>query len=222
MTRCPWRYKLPLLGIFILAFGVFYLYPNAFPLFEPRYLPLLRIDRMTPFLPWTFLIYVSDYLLIFLPFLLIKEKEPFNAYVRMVFGAVVGCGLFFLFWPTAYPRPPYPKVDNLLIAGAMNFIAAADNSTNCFPSMHVALTGVSAWAMRIFGKKIHLVFWLWTLAIFVSTMTTKQHYFLDIVGGVVVMVLVAATEWSLFGKAKYNKDVIVRKGLESSSYEESL
>jgi len=187
-----------MVGIYTIAFGVFYVYPNFFPLSEPMFLPLLSIDKVTPFIPWTFLIYTSDYFLIFLVVILIKEKEHFNSFVRMAFGVLFCCGLFFLFLPTTYPRPLYPEVNNILIKGAMKFIMAADNPTNCFPSMHVALTGVSIWAIRFFGKRTYLFFGVWTLAIYISTLTTKQHYFLDILGGIAVMVTIASLEWTLF------------------------
>ena len=202
LAACSWSYKLTLLGAFTVGYLIFYTYPNLFPLSPPRYLPLLAIDRQTPFLPWTFVIYTSDYVLILLPFFWLKAPAAFNAYARMLFAVLIGCGLFFLFLPTAYPRPPYPKVDNLLIAGLMNFIAAADNPTNSFPSMHVALTGAASWAVRVFGRRIHLLFWIWTLAVFASTMTTKQHYFVDILGGIAVMVSIAALEWAVFEKKR--------------------
>ena len=202
MTKCSWTYKFTLLGGFTLGFFIFYLYPNVFPLFEPKYLPLLAIDRIAPFMPWTFLIYTSDYVLIFLVLILLDKREHVNSFARMAFGVLVCCGLFFLFLPTAYPRPLYPEVDNILVAGAMKFIAVADNPNNCFPSMHIALTGVSSWAIRFFSRRLHLGFWLWTLAIYISTLTTKQHYFLDILGGIVVMVAIASLEWRLFERKR--------------------
>jgi membrane-associated phospholipid phosphatase len=200
--KCSWTYKFTLLGGFTLGFLVFYVYPNFFPLFNPRYLPLLLIDRITPFMPWTFLIYTSDYILIFLVLILLDNKEQVNAFARMAFGVLVCCGMFFLFLPTVYPRPLYPEVNNILVAGTMNFIALADNPNNCFPSMHIALTGVSIWAIRFFSRRLHLLFWPWALAIYVSTLTTKQHYFLDILGGIVVMVIIASLEWALFERKK--------------------
>ncbi|GAK55644.1 hypothetical protein U27_02478 [Candidatus Vecturithrix granuli] len=199
MTRgCPWSYKLRLVGLYVLAFGVFYLYPNLFPLFEPVYLPLLAIDVNIPLVPWTFLIYVSDYVLILLVVILLKEREQFVSFARMAFGVLVGCGLFFLFFPTVYPLPPYPDVDNLMVAAVMKFIQIVDQPRNCFPSMHVALTSVSSWAMRSFGRKVHLIFWIWTFMIYVSTLTTKQHYALDIVGGMGVMLIMILLEKRLF------------------------
>lgn len=199
---CSWKYKLTSLGLFTIGYGVFYLFPNLSPISAPRYLPLLAIDRMTPFLPWTFLFYTSDYLLIPLGLFVLNDRERFDAYLRMAFGVLICCGLFFLFFPTAYPRPPYPQVDNIVIAGMMKFVMAADSPGNCFPSMHVALTGVSVWALRSFGRRISMVLWIWTAAIYASTLTTKQHYFLDILGGIAVMVAIAVVEWVVFEKKR--------------------
>ncbi|MEZ4751819.1 MAG: phosphatase PAP2 family protein [Bdellovibrionota bacterium] len=38
-------------------------------------------------------------------------------------------------------------------------------------------------------------YWIWALAIFASTLTTKQHYFYDILGGLVVAACVGALEY---------------------------
>jgi membrane-associated phospholipid phosphatase len=191
-----WKYKLSLIVIFLLAFGGLYMYPNAFPVFPLHYLPQLSLERAIPLLPWTFVIYTSDYVLILLVILVLQQKEQVESFARMAFGVLGCCGLFFWLLPTTYPRPVYPPVDNWLIATLMQFILTTDQPHNCFPSMHVALTGVSAWAMRPFGRTVHALFWLWTLAIIVSTLTTKQHYFLDILGGLAVMVMIAGCEWS--------------------------
>jgi hypothetical protein len=50
------------------------------------------------------------------------------------------------------------------------------------------------------ATKNYLGFWLWTIAIYISAMTTKQHYFLDILGGATVMVINAALARALFEK----------------------
>ena len=66
--------------------------------------------------------------------------------------------------------------------------------------MHVALTGVSAWVMRTKGKPVFLGFSLWAVAIFVSTLSTKQHYVLDIAGGLVAIGIVIAIEHYVFAQ----------------------
>lgn len=206
MATCSWTYKFILVVIFLLAFGFLYMCPNAFPLFTPRYLPLFGIDRVTPFMPWTFLIYVSDYGLILLVVALLRRKDQIQAFARMAFGVLACCGAFFWLWPTMYPRPAYPAVENPVIAMLMQFILTTDPPHNCFPSMHVALTGVAAWASRYVGRLTHLIFWLWTVSIFVSTLTTKQHYVLDILGGIVVMITIAFLEWWFFSRKQLAPD----------------
>lgn len=194
MTKASWRYKFTLLCLYMVAYGVFYLWPNFSPIFAPTQLPLLDIDRAMPFVPWTFLIYLSDYLLFTVAFVLLVEIEEWNAFVRVAFATLAVCGCFFLFYPTTYPRPNYPAVTNPIVAFAMNLIATADTPNNCFPSMHVAMTSVVAWSFRKRSRPLFAFLLLWSVAIFYSTLTTKQHYFMDIIGGLSVVAVLAVLD----------------------------
>ncbi len=194
MIRPSWRYKLTLLFVYLAAYALFYILPNFHPLSAPTYLPLLNIDRAVPFLPWTFVIYLSDYLIFTASVLIINEMDRWNAYVRMAFGTLLTCGLFFLFFPTTYPRPAYPVLESGLVSFCMNLIGAADTPNNCFPSMHVALTSVVTWNLRHKSRPVFLCFVVWTVAIILSTLTTKQHYFMDIVGGLAVVAVLGLVD----------------------------
>jgi membrane-associated phospholipid phosphatase len=200
---CSWKHKLILLGVYAVGYGVFYLYPNLHPLFEPRQLPLLAVDRWTPFLPWTFWVYTSEYMLILSVVVLLRAKAHFDSFARMAFGVLVGCGLFFLFYPTVYPRPVYPETGSQLFAAPMRFIQAVDPPGNCFPSMHVALTAISAWAIRQRSRGLAWVYGLWTVLICASTLTTKQHYAWDIGGGFAMMLIVITGEGLVPRKQSY-------------------
>ncbi|MCB0405439.1 MAG: phosphatase PAP2 family protein [Bdellovibrionales bacterium] len=187
-------YKLTVFLLYACCYAIFYLYPNLNPLWEPQFISMLAIDRNTPLIPWTFLIYTSDYLLI-LTVILWTSREEFNHFARMAFLVLFFCGAFFYLMPTTYPRPDYPTVSSALVNGAMWLVAAADSPANCFPSQHVALTSICAWSMRRRGPILHTFYWLWALAIFTSTLTTKQHYFYDILGGLVIAVCVSSLEY---------------------------
>ena len=115
----------------------------------------------------------------------------YNQFARTCFVTLIACGLFFLFYPTSYPRPDYPITDNFLVNLVMSAIQAADTPNNCFPSLHVALSAVGAISLRNFSPKVRVLFWTWALLIFVSTLTTKQHYVLDVVAGISVALFVA-------------------------------
>jgi hypothetical protein len=93
------REKVKVLGWFALGYGIFYIFPNFYASWKPSQLPLTWVDHSVPFLPWTFLIYTSDYLLILLAVLIIEDKESFQSFSRTMFCTLFICGLFFLFFP---------------------------------------------------------------------------------------------------------------------------
>ncbi len=193
-SNFPAKIKIKLLGLFIVAYGFFYIFPNLYARWEPATLPMTWLDNSIPLIPFTFLIYTSDYLLILFAIILIKNSDDFRSFSRMMFATLFTCGLFFIFFPTTYPRPTYPIVNNTFIKAAMEFIYVGDSPNNCLPSLHVALTSVSAWSLRRGSKKVLGFFVLWTLAIIISTLTTKQHYFIDVIGGLLVLVAVVMVE----------------------------
>jgi hypothetical protein len=196
--NCSFAYRLGIFALFMSAYGLLYVIPNFFLSLSPKELPLFWIDRAVPLIPWTFLIYTSDYFVFVVAMFLLTEKEKFNSFTRMMFGVLFVCGAFFYGFPTTYPRPNYPAETHWLLGAVMQFVALADSPRNCFPSMHVGLTAVATWSMRHLGRRTLLAFSLWSLAIFASTLTTKQHYFLDILGGLMVMSLIVALENRLF------------------------
>lgn len=184
--RATWKYKVCLTLFFAAAYMILYVVPNFYPIFSPRHLPLLGIDRSVPLIPWTFIIYLSDYLLALTVILSITSLEKYNSLARTGFTVLVLSGLCFIFFPTTYPRPSYPTDQPWIVGFFMNLVGGADTPNNCFPSMHVAITGVLTYAIRYSGTPIRLLYLVWSLLIFASTLTTKQHYFVDILGGILV------------------------------------
>lgn len=191
-------YKLRVFLVYILAYVFFYILPNIFPFSTPNFLPMVQIDRAIPFLPWTFLVYISDYLLILVTVTLQPTQQIFKALARQAFGVLFICGTFFILYPTTYPRPVYPESLNTAYGFAMGLVKWADTPNNCFPSMHVALTGIAAWSIRGIHPRAFPFFVVWAITIFVSTLTTKQHYFIDVIGGIAVTAFVLIMTWALF------------------------
>lgn len=200
-TNCSLLYRFGILALFLVAYCVLYVIPNFFLAVPPKELPLFWIDQVIPLIPWTFLIYTSDYFVFLLAIFLLPNRDRFNSFTRMMFGVLFICGIFFYTFPTTYPRPEYPRDSGWFIGAMMQFIALADSPRNCFPSMHVGLTAVATWSLRHLGLRTLSFFSFWSFAIFVSTLTTKQHYFLDILGGLAVMSVIAWLEASLFSPA---------------------
>lgn len=199
-TNCSLAYRLGILALFLTAYGVLYVIPNFFVDAIPQELPLLWIDRAIPLIPWTFVVYTSDYLVFAIALFLLSDRQRFNAFTRMMFGVLLVCGTFFYVFPTTYPRPDYPTETHWVFGALMQFISLADSPRNCFPSMHVGLTAVATWSLRHLGLRTLCFFGFWSLAIFASTLTTKQHYFLDILGGLTVMSFIALIENRVFSR----------------------
>jgi membrane-associated phospholipid phosphatase len=196
--RVGWKYKIGLMSAYLATYSVLYLYPNFFPPSPPFQLPLYALDLSIPILPWSFLVYISDYALFLTVLFLHDNLGFFNAFAKQAFAVLVVCGLFFLFLPTTYPRPEYPQAPNVFLAGVMWVIRNWDTPNNCFPSMHVAMTAIGVWSLRNRDGRLVSVYSLWALAIFVSTLTTKQHYILDVLGGIAVAVIVLFAHWFVF------------------------
>lgn len=178
MNRAKLRLSIGFVGAFAVCYGV----PNGYqPFAEPRYLPLTGWEENLPFVPASFVVYVSAYLLYALAVWAVPTGEAMQRFARCAFAILLLCGLAFFFWPTIYPRPAYPNDAHPFLLGLMAAISAFDNPANCCPSLHVAYAILCTWVLREQPWPYVLMIGLWALAIIISTLTTKQHYALDVV-----------------------------------------
>jgi hypothetical protein len=186
----PWPYKIFLFAFFAVGYVACYIHPNFNSYFVPVELPRTWIDRNTPFLPWTFFLYTSDYVLLFFAIALMTDRRNFHRLARRSFLALFIGGAFFYLWPTSLGalRPERPISEWWFLDWIMRLVHELDGVTNCFPSMHVAFTGLAAWSLRYRGRTTFLVFSIWSALVFASVLTTKQHYSWDILGGLLVIV----------------------------------
>lgn len=194
-------YKFGWVTLYAVVYLVFYVAPNLRPLFPPYELPMLAVDRAIPFVPATFWIYLSDYILVLSVVFLITDLRTFQSLTRMTMSGFILCGFFFVFMPTRYPRPIYPTVDNAFIALGMDIVSSFDTPNNCFPSNHVFMTGVATWVVRSKGSKWFCGYLVWAFLILVSTLTTKQHYIVDLLGGLGVALLMGYLDQRLFTRS---------------------
>lgn len=145
------------------------------------------VDDFIPFLPWTAIFYLSCYVFWIVNYCIAIRQERMEAlrFLAADFFAKTICLFFFLLIPTTNTRP--------LIEGSgfwdkiMMGVYAADANDNLFPSIHCLTSWFCYIAVRD-NQKIHGFYrffsLIYALAVCVSTVTTKQHVFLDILGGV--------------------------------------
>ena len=160
----------------------FYYLLNKFPFFEVQTLPLTFVDDAVPFLLWTtwpyMLLLVSNFCL---PFLIHRRQDFIE--MMMAFAIAISINIvFWAFWPTTFPRPDSPESAGLTEM-LYRLLIAVDSPLNCFPSGHITVPTIQAWALTRRNGKTR--WWIWPIFLLMglSILSTKQHYFWDMLGG---------------------------------------
>lgn len=183
------------------ATAILYLTSNHFHIFRPRLLPLSRIDVAVPFVPQTVWLYVSEYLYFAVIYRSYRDILNLNRFMYAFFSLLVGCVLVFWLWPTTISRDLFPSPENLdpvtrLVLTALRLV---DTPTNCFPSFHVGSVYLSCFLLSNEGRRKFGFFLVWATAISLSTLTVKQHYFVDVVSGFGLAVIL----YCVFRRARF-------------------
>ena len=148
------------------------------------HVPELALDRSVPLEPAWALVYGALYLfLILLPVLVIRQEEQIRRTVRAYLLVWLTAYVCFLLYPTLAPRPAEVIGEGFALAG-LRFLYSADPPYNCFPSLHVAHSFVSALACYRVHRGVGIVAALCAALVGLSTLYTKQHYVLDVLAGI--------------------------------------
>lgn len=149
----------------------------------------LPLDARIPFLPWTVSVYFACFLFWGVNYILCARREKVLAYrfLSADFFAKMICGVCFLLLPTTNTRPAVGDQGgwNLL----MRVLYQIDSAENLFPSIHCLVSWFCYIGVR--GQK-DVPGWyrrfscLTAVAVFASTLTTKQHVLLDVFGGILL------------------------------------
>lgn len=192
------RYKLLLAFLLGLIFYSCYAFTNHYTFFPPKELHMLMLDHEVPFLPWTQWIYHTEVPFIFFFFLSLKKTHVIQQVMgTMAILIVVSCTLF-IFFPSTYPRENFiPLLTSSFHDQSLLFFwQYIDRPTNCFPSLHVGTCYLLSFACLEENLTKGILTIIYASLIAISTLTTKQHYVVDIISGF----LLAALIWYGFRK----------------------
>ncbi len=185
-----WQGKLTVGLINLAVWMVGYFSLNKFIEFEVYHkVPALRIDELLllPLGGWTIFIYNSCYINSSLGIFLLPSKEAAWRFLGAILIAYIINFTLFALWPTtieAIRETVDPGAMSPAVAWQYQLMHSADNPYTCFPSLHITncmLVTLAHW--RSPRRR-----WLlpWAVLIAISTITTGQHVFIDILGGILV------------------------------------
>jgi membrane-associated phospholipid phosphatase len=156
--------------------------------------PYTYIDKAIPFLDWTILIYNSVFLLMPIGLVWIVRSDRGQSMVSCFILLSIHL-TFFLFYPVELSRSQLQPSDTW--RWGFEIMWGLDEPRNCFPSLHVALSFLVAFFVLQRRKVWGSVFLVWAVLISLSTLTTEQHFFVDVLGG---MITSTVTFWLVFHK----------------------
>lgn len=147
--------------------------------------PELALDRAVPLRPAWALIYGALYLfLIVLPIFAVRQQEQIRRTVWAYLMVWLTAYVCFVLYPTVAPRPPGEVVVGEGFGEwGLRFLYSADPPYNCFPSLHVAHSFVSALTCYRLHRGAGIAAIVAAALVGVSTVYTKQHYILDVLAG---------------------------------------
>lgn len=141
-----------------------------------------------PFVPVFIVLYTSAYVMPLSVFALPDDRKTFRRLAYAFAAAIVVGGLCFVAIPLAAPRPD--------VAGGgfwrtlVRLTYAVDVTRNLFPSLHVAISFLTAFALGRFRPRSRLPMLLWAALIAASTLFVRQHYAVDVAGGLLLAVVI--------------------------------
>lgn len=187
-----WLKSLGTMG-FTLVFFSAYIYLLKYPASQVVVMPLTVVDQWVGFDPMALPIYLSLWVYVSLPPLLMPTRRALVQYGAWI-GALCAAALaIFYVWPSAVPPA---SIDWAEYPG-MAFLKGVDAAGNACPSLHVATAVFSAFWLHWLlpgvglGRHTRLLSACWCGAIAYSTMATKQHVAVDVLAGAALGIAVA-------------------------------
>jgi membrane-associated phospholipid phosphatase len=150
------------------------------------HVPALALDRAVHVHPTWALVYGSLYLfLILLPVFVVRQEKHLRRTVLAYLAVWIIAYVCFFAYPTIAPRPTAVLGNGFAVWG-LRFLYMADPPYNCFPSLHVAHSFVSALTCYRVHRKVGIGATLCASLVAISTLYTRQHYLVDVVAGILL------------------------------------
>lgn len=149
-------------------------------------------DRMVPLVPAWMYIYFGCYIFWVINYIMmarIHKDNPsdFYRFVTTDMMSRIICGIFYFLMPTTNVRPEV--IGDTFADSLLRFLYSIDQPANLFPSIHCLVSWMCYIGIR--GNQKVPVWYrgfscIFALLVVISTQTTKQHYIVDAVAGILI------------------------------------
>jgi len=200
--RKPYRVTIPMVVLILLV--PLYLFIPQFAARRTPNVPALSLDYRIPLQPAWVLVYGSLYLfLILLPVFVVRQEEHIRRTVFAYLTVWIAAYVCFFFYPTGAPRPDDTVIGEGFLVWGLRFLYSSDPPYNCFPSLHVAHSFVSALSSYRVHRGLGIGASICAFVVGLSTLFTRQHYILDVVAGI----FLAYVAYAIFLRKASREDV---------------
>ena len=147
----------------------------------------ISLDDKIKALPLSIIPYALQIPFIIFTYFQIQTTQITNSFYLSVIIANVSATIFWYFVPNGVKRQPL--TEKSFFSKIINFVYRHDNDTNGFPSAHVYISLLCAYYLSISFTSLNIIWVTIGILISASTIFTKQHYLIDILGGVIFTIL---------------------------------
>ncbi len=147
------------------------------------------LDNFIPFVPWTVVIYLGCYIFWAANYTLGCTQDKENAMIFMWTEIIAKaiCLVCYVVIPTTNIRPLIEGTS--VFDKTMIWLYSADAADNLFPSIHCLTSWLCVIAVRDqdrIPKTYKVISVILAILVCISTLTTKQHVIVDVIGGVLL------------------------------------
>lgn len=162
---------------FVLCFILPYTIINQISQARATQVLAFSLDSFFPFSPVWIFVYLSSFILVFVPYFCIRDIKNFRRTIVASFFILCISYCLFLLYPVHMIRPVF-EVNNFSTL-LTHFFYKIDAPYNTFPSLHVSLSFITALGC-FFDQKKYAWMLVWATGIAFSTLFVKQHYVADV------------------------------------------
>ena len=185
------KYKKQIILILIfLLFWSFYLVTNKINENRQAHKLETRLDSIIKFNPLFsvfYTLYFFEVLIIF--FIFFKKEKTLKNIVLMLIIVTIIHNIIFLIYPVKIDRPGVINQD--FFSKLVLFYYNIDKPYNAFPSMHISLITITFLSLFFYwNRKYSLILLPLYLLTAISTVYIKQHYFIDVIAGIILGILI--------------------------------